>query len=125
MRILLIALTVSGAFLAEWTAHAFSGGKIIFLPLWALVFCFWIWRMELTSRLWFALALGLIADTVQLVPFGTLSLTCVLVALVCETFERFFSNTEAKVTQGVGVALLILAFGIIAPASASLLNMVA
>lgn len=66
--------------------------------------------MEFGTRMWFALIIGFIMDTVLLVPFGASLMTCVLLALMCEVFRTFFSNTESRITQGIGVVLLTLMF---------------
>lgn len=110
MKIYAVMLTMFGAFLFEWSFNAVIAGKTFFVPLSALAFCFWSWRMEFETRMWFALVIGVIMDTVQLVPFGASLVTCVLLALICEVFRTFFSNTESRITQSIGMALLMLVF---------------
>lgn len=99
-----------GAFMLEWISNSLLAGTGIFMPWSALAFCLVSWRMEFEMRLWFALIIGLIMDTIRLVPFGALLLTCVLSALLCEVFRVFFSNTESRITQSVSVVLLMLMF---------------
>lgn len=110
MKTYLAVLAMSGAFLFEWSFGAVIAGKTVFVPVAALVFCFLIWRMEFRVRIWFALIVGIIMDTVQLVPFGVSLFTCILLALICEVFQIFFSNTESRITQSISTVLLMLIF---------------
>lgn len=78
--------------------------------------------MEFRARMWFALIVGVIIDTVQLVPFGASLFTCVLLALMCEVFQIFFSNTESRITQSVSTVLLMIAFLVMVPGFSFLLG---
>jgi hypothetical protein len=37
-------------------------------------------------------------------------MTLTLLALVCEVFRTFFSNTESRITQSISVVLLMVLF---------------
>lgn len=110
MRQILIILTVLGAFLLEWGIHAVLAGQMIFVPVVAVVFLMWSWHMKFEARLWFALAVGFIMDAVYPVVFGSSLLACVFLAFLCEAFMTFFSNTEARITQSIGIVSLLLFF---------------
>ena len=88
----------------------FASGTNIFLPLAALVFCSWSWKIQFETRLWLGFAIGLVTDTIQLVPFGTGILTFLTSALLCEFFQLVFSNTESRITYGISIVLLTLVF---------------
>lgn len=122
MKTYLAALAMLGAFLFEWSFGAMIAGKAVFIPVAALVFLLLSWRMEFKARMWFALIAGVIMDTVLLVPFGASLFTCVLLALMCEVFRIFFSNTESRITQSISTALLMLAFLVMAPGFSFLLG---
>lgn len=110
MKGFFVILTLLLAFIGEWSFTLPASKKGIFLPLAALAFCFWSWRIRFETRLWLGLAVGFIMDTMQLVPFGTYMLTLVTIAILCELFQLFFSNTESKITYSIGVVFLMLAF---------------
>lgn len=78
--------------------------------------------MKFEVRIWFALIVGVIMDTIQLVPFGASLFTYVLLALICEVFRTFFSNTESRITQSISTVLLMLAFLVMAPGFSFLLG---
>lgn len=78
--------------------------------------------MEFRARMWFALIVGVIMDIVLLVPFGSFLFTYVLLALICEVFRIFFSNTESRITQSISTVLLMLAFLVMVPGFSFLLG---
>ncbi|MBI3442359.1 MAG: hypothetical protein HY007_01140 [Candidatus Sungbacteria bacterium] len=110
MKTYMVILFMLGAFFLERVLNVVVAGKAIFLPLSALAFCNLVWRMKFGARVCCALVIGLVMDTVYLIPFGASLLTCVLLAFLCEVFQTFFSNTESRITQSIGAALLILIF---------------
>lgn len=110
MRGLLIISTMLAAFAAEWGINAALAGTGLFLPLSGIAFCLWIRRMAFGPRMWFALPVGFVMDSASPGAFGAAIMTCVLVALVCEAFLIFFSDTESRLAQSVSVALLVLLF---------------
>ncbi len=115
MRQYIIIFAICGAFVFEWILSAAVAGTVVFVPVAALVFLVLSWRMEFRARMWCALAVGFLMDTVQMIPFGASLLACVLSAVLCEIFRVFFSNTESHITQGVGTVLLMLVFFITVP----------
>lgn len=110
MRVLAIILTMLGAFFLEWSVNGMLAKGAIFIPVVALVFLLWAWRMEFEPRLVFALIVGSIMDAIYPVAFGASILACVLSAFFCEAFRAFFSNTEARITQSIGAVCLLLLF---------------
>ena len=110
MKGIFAVLTLSGAFIGEWSFGMLASGKGVFLPLVAFVFCLWSWQIRFETRLWLGFAVGFIMDTVQLVPFGSFLLTFLTITISCEIFQLFFSNTESKITYGISIALSMLVF---------------
>ena len=115
MRTYVVLLVMLGAFFLELSSHVMIAGKAVFRPLSALAFCALSWRMEFETRMWFALAVGFVMDSVQLIPFGASLVTCVVLALACEVLRFFFSDTESRVTQSIGTGILMLLFLGMAP----------
>ncbi len=122
MKTYFMVLVMFGAFLFEWSFGAMIARKAVFVPVAALVFCHWSWRIESKARMWLALIVGVIMDTVQLIPFGASILTCVILALVCEVFRAFFADTGSRITQGISTMLLILIFLVMVPLLSFLLG---
>lgn len=110
MRIFIVIFTMLGAFFLEWIVNSMFAKGAVFIPVVALVFLLWAWRMEFERRLVFALIVGSIMDAIYPVAFGASILACVLSALLCEAFRAFFSNTEARITQSIGAICLLLFF---------------
>ena len=110
MRGAIIIFTLLLALIVEWSSNAVLAATNFFLPVAALVFCFWSWQMSMEARLWLGLGVGLVMDAISLIPFGSSMLAFLILALACEFLRMFFSDTESKITRGVSVALLMAVF---------------
>ncbi len=96
-----VFLTLLAALPVQWNTG---------LPIFPAVLFFWFWNLDSTKRLWLGLATGIIMDSLSLSPFGTHTVIFVALGLVTGGLHWILSDTRSYLTQGIGVATLLLLF---------------
>lgn len=114
--ILVLIASLVAAFILEWTLGSVFSFRGIAWPLVISAVVFWFWRLKLLSRILLGVLTGIFMDGISPHPWGTYLMLFMVLAILSELLQLFFSDTDSYLTQGISMAIsLFLALNLIYP----------
>lgn len=115
MKFFLMSITIGAALFAEWNFLKFFASPP---PLGVFVTLIWFFSLSFSQRLFLALIVGGILDSMSIFPFGTHILTLCLLAFFFEKSLVFFSDATLPFQKLVIASNLFFLFFLLVPLSA-------
>ncbi len=114
--ILILTASLVAAFILEWTTGSVFSFWGIAWPLVISVVIFWFWRLKLLPRILLGVFIGIFMDGISPHPWGTYLVLFMILAILSELLQLFFSDTVSHLARGISMAIsLFLTLNLIYP----------